>query len=89
VGLFFCCNTDVTVGRDLDENKPPARNGHAQRRLVWLLGYPEILTPEEIVDRLEKRVGPKGRKLFERFLRQVNKLQMQQRLEALAQTVGR
>src|SRR4029077_3572672 len=30
------------------------------------------LTPEEIMERLEKRVGPEGRKLFERFLRQVN-----------------
>jgi hypothetical protein len=38
------------------------------------------------MDRLEKRVGPVGRKLFERFLRQVNKLQMQQQLEARAQT---
>jgi hypothetical protein len=33
---------------------------------------------DEIMDRLEKRVGPEGRKLFERFLRQVNKLQVQQ-----------
>jgi hypothetical protein len=37
---------------------------------------------------LEKRVGPEGRKLFEKFLRQVNKLQAQQRLEAQARTVG-
>ena len=44
------------------------------------------LTPDEIMDRLEKRVGPEGRKLFERFLRQVNKLQMQQQLEAQALT---
>jgi hypothetical protein len=43
------------------------------------------LTPEEIMDRLEKRVGPEGKKLFERFLRDVNKLQMQQHLEARAQ----
>jgi type I site-specific restriction-modification system R (restriction) subunit len=43
------------------------------------------LTPEEIVDKLEKRVGPKGRKLFEQFLRKVNKLQAQQQLEAQAQ----
>ena len=34
----------------------------------------------------EKRVGPEGRKLFERFLRRVNKLQAQQQLEAQAQT---
>jgi hypothetical protein len=38
------------------------------------------------MDKLEKRVGPEGRKLFERFLRQVNKLQAQQQLEARAQT---
>ena len=43
------------------------------------------LTPDEIMDRLEKRVGPEGRKLFEQFLRKVNKLQMQQHLEARAQ----
>jgi len=41
-------------------------------------------TPEEIMDKLEQRVGPKGRKLFEQFLRKVNKLQMQQHLEAQA-----
>ena len=44
------------------------------------------VSPEEIMDKLEKRVGPKGRKLFEQFLRKVNKLQAQQYLEALAQT---
>ena len=27
------------------------------------------LTQEEIMDKLEERVGPEGRKLFERFLR--------------------
>jgi hypothetical protein len=27
------------------------------------------MTPEEIMDKLEQRVGPKGRKLFEQFLR--------------------
>jgi hypothetical protein len=37
------------------------------------------------MDELEKRVGPEGRKLLERFLRQVNKLQAQQQLEAQAQ----
>jgi hypothetical protein len=43
------------------------------------------LSPEEIMDRLEQRVGPKGRRLFEQFLRKVNKLQAQQQLEAQAQ----
>jgi hypothetical protein len=59
----------------------------------WEVGqageFDRALTPEEIMDRLEKRVGPEGRKLFERFLRRVNKLQMQQQLEAQAQTVHR
>jgi hypothetical protein len=45
------------------------------------------LTPDEIMDRLEQRVGPEGRKLFEQFLRKVNKLQAQQQLEAQARTV--
>ena len=44
------------------------------------------MTPEEIMDKLEYRVGPEGRKLLERFLRQVNKLQAQQQLEAQART---
>jgi hypothetical protein len=43
------------------------------------------LTPEEIMDKLEERVGPKGRKLFEQFLRKVNKPRAQQQLEAQAQ----
>ena len=55
----------------------------------WEVGqageFDRALTPEEIMDRLEKRVGPGGRKLFEQFLRKVNKLQMQQHLEARAQ----
>jgi hypothetical protein len=36
------------------------------------------MTPEEIMDKLEQRVGPEGRKLFERFLRDVNMLQAKQ-----------
>jgi hypothetical protein len=43
------------------------------------------LSPEEIMDKLEERVGPEGRKLFESFLRQVNELQARQQLEAQAQ----
>jgi len=38
------------------------------------------------MDKLEQRVGPEGRKLFERFLRDVNKLGAQRHLEAQAQT---
>jgi hypothetical protein len=37
------------------------------------------------MDKLEERVGPEGRKLFEQFLRKVNMLQAQQQLEAQAQ----
>ena len=37
------------------------------------------------MDKLEQRVGPEGCKLFEQFLRKVNKLQAQQQLEAQAQ----
>jgi hypothetical protein len=52
----------------------------------WEVGesraFDRALTPEEKLDRLEKHVGPEGRKLFERFLRRVNKLQARQQLEA-------
>jgi 2-polyprenyl-3-methyl-5-hydroxy-6-metoxy-1,4-benzoquinol methylase len=47
--------------------------------------FNRTLSPEEIMDKLEQRVGPEGRKLFEQFLRKVNKLQAQQQLEAQAQ----
>jgi hypothetical protein len=47
-------------------------------------GFDRAMTPDEIMDKLEKRVGPEGRKLFEQFLRKVNKLQMQRHLEAQA-----
>jgi hypothetical protein len=46
--------------------------------------FDRALSPEEIMDKLEERVGPKGRKLFEKFLRKVNKLHAQQYLEAQA-----
>lgn len=36
------------------------------------------------MDKLEERVGPKDRKLFEDFLHKVNKLGAQQELEAQA-----
>ena len=38
-------------------------------------------TPEEIIDKLEQRIGPKGRILFENFVRQINQLQAEQQLE--------
>jgi len=40
--------------------------------------FDQTLTPEQIMDKLEQRVGPEGRKLFEQFLRKVNQLQAQQ-----------
>jgi hypothetical protein len=39
------------------------------------------MTPDEIMDKLEQRVGPEGRKLFEDFLRKVNTLQAKQLAE--------
>jgi hypothetical protein len=44
------------------------------------------MTPEEIMDKLEQRVGPEGRKLFEQFLRKLNELGAKRHLEAQAQT---
>jgi hypothetical protein len=41
-------------------------------------------TPEEVMDRLEQRIGPQARKLFERFLRKVQKLEEQQVLQLQA-----
>ena len=49
--------------------------------------FDRTLSPEEIMDKLEERVGPEGRKLFEKFIRQVNVLQAKQQLEAQAQGV--
>ena len=45
--------------------------------------FSRTLTPDQIMDKLEERVGPKGRRLFEDFIRKVNKLQAEQQLEAL------
>ena len=51
----------------------------------WEVGTPGAFdrprTPEEVMDRLEERIGPKGRKLFEQFLRKVNRLEEQQLLQ--------
>jgi hypothetical protein len=48
-------------------------------------GFRRTMTPEEVMDKLEERVGPEGRKLFEQFIRKVNILQAKQQLEAQAQ----
>jgi hypothetical protein len=47
--------------------------------------FDRTLSPDQIMDRLEERVGPEGRKLFEKFIKQVNVLQAKQQLEAQAQ----
>jgi hypothetical protein len=36
------------------------------------------MTPEEIIDKLEQRIGPKGRIIFENFVREINRLQAEQ-----------
>jgi hypothetical protein len=48
----------------------------------WEMGEPGAFdrprTPEEVVERLEQRLGPQARKLFERFLEQINQLEREQ-----------
>jgi hypothetical protein len=48
----------------------------------WEIGEPGAFdrprSPEEVVERLEQRIGPEGRKLFERFLREVQQLEERQ-----------
>jgi hypothetical protein len=50
----------------------------------WEVGEPGAFerprSPEEVMDRLEQRIGPEGRKLFERFLREVQQLEERQQL---------
>jgi hypothetical protein len=50
----------------------------------WEIGEPGAFdrprSPEEVMDRLEQRIGPEGRKLFERFLREVQQLEERQQL---------
>ena len=75
----------------LAEKYPQAYFGGAvalAKSIKWETGEDRadgVMTPEQIMDKLEARVGPKGRKLFEQFLRKVNKLHAQQYLEAQAQ----
>ena len=38
-------------------------------------------TPEEIIDKLEQRIGPQGRIIFENFVREMNRLEAEQQLE--------
>ena len=52
----------------------------------WEIGEPGAFdrprSPEEVVERLEQRIGPEGRKLFERFLHEVQQLEERQQLTA-------
>jgi hypothetical protein len=52
----------------------------------WEVGTPGAFdrprSPQEIMNKLEERVGPEGRKLFERFLRKVQQLEERQQLTA-------
>jgi hypothetical protein len=54
----------------------------------WEVGEPGAFerprSPEEVMDRLEQRIGPQARNLFERFLRKVQKLEEQQVLQLQA-----
>ena len=38
-------------------------------------------TPEEIPDKLEERIGSKGREIFENFVREINRLQAEQQAQ--------
>src|SRR6516164_2679120 len=50
----------------------------------WEIGEPGAFdqprSPEEVIERLEQRIGPEGRQLFERFLREVQQLEERQQL---------
>jgi hypothetical protein len=56
------------------------------RMIRWEVGgvgaYDRPRSPEEVMAKLEDRVGPEGRPLFEQFLRKVKKLEEQQALQA-------
>jgi hypothetical protein len=39
------------------------------------------MTPEEIIDKLEQRIGHEGRVIFENFVREMQRLEARQQLE--------
>ena len=89
----FALVKSKSLTRGSPEKYPQAYFGGAvalAKSIKWETAEEDLsdgaMTPDEIMDELEQRVGPQGRKLFERFLRQVNKLQAQQQLEAQART---
>jgi hypothetical protein len=62
----------------------------ALARIVrWEIGTPgDFERPRssaEIIQKLEERVGPEGRKIFERFLKQLSRLQEKQRLAIMGE----
>jgi hypothetical protein len=68
-----------------------ARRYALARVIKWEFGpagaFDRPRTPEEIIDKLEERIGPKGRALFEDFVRKINMLQAEQQLEQQAANV--
>jgi hypothetical protein len=59
--IYFQCMAKLALvqAAELDQPKPFERQ----------------YTPEEVIARLEQRVGPEGRRLFEDFLRKVKRLE--------------
>jgi hypothetical protein len=59
------------------------------RIIRWEVGAPgehdRPRSPEEIIEKLERKVGPEGRRIFERFLQQVARLQEKQQLEIMGE----
>jgi hypothetical protein len=59
------------------------------RTIRWEIGtlgdFERQRSPEEIMQKLEERVGPEGRKIFEGFLKQVRRLQEKQRLAIMGE----
>jgi hypothetical protein len=57
------------------------------RIIRWEIGGPgeheRVRSPEEIMAKLERKVGPEGRRIFERFLAQVARLQEKQQRELM------
>ena len=55
------------------------------RIIRWEIGGPgeRARSPEEIMTKLERKVGPEGRRIFERFLAQVARLQEKHQLELM------
>ena len=46
-------------------------------------------TPEEIIDKLEQRIGHEGRVIFENFVREMQRLEARQQVELATATAAR